>query len=105
MKLKDCTKQELIQIIEQTFGEDDIQDSLDEVTKQRRRALKTLMEVYAELADKTMAEYHQLMAPYEGKAPTEIPIEVLQKGHGLLRKAHEVGAALDRLASSTRYTS
>lgn len=97
MKLKNCTRQELLWIIEQTFTPDALEGYLDDVKKNRDGAIRKLEQHYINIVEEKLAEYREIMAPYAGMAPVEVPIDVLKRAWELSKEAREAAESLDRL--------
>lgn len=94
MKLKDCTKDELIYLIQRRgflFGDTDIQ--LDILLFRQQRLIAESDSVFSKAQDE-LTTYIELMSPYEGKPMASIPI-------GVIRKASE--AMKRRMAHMKRY--
>lgn len=84
MKLKDCTKAELIFVIKrlQLYSLSDghyIQLALRDVGEERERKKMDEARKAADYAFQKRQEYIDLLAPYEGKRLVDIPDSVLKK--------------------------
>ncbi len=93
MTLKDCTKQELLHIIDRfkdyAFDNGDyyLKRCLHEV--ERERAITRLNEAdkWSDIAYQKRMAYLDLIKQYEGQKLTDIPSEVSQKAVALLKEA------------------
>ena len=96
MKLKDCTKGELLWVIDHmkknSFGVIDhsIRNALDDLEYKREMDRIDQAKQLADTARKARMEYAELLKPYEGKKLTEIPLDVLKKADEAMRRAREV---------------
>lgn len=95
MKLKDCTKAELLWVIEQAE-----RLSLSDISYYIDRALNDLeykremdriekAKELAEISHKAAMEYVDIMKPYEGQKIIDIPIEVLKKADSALKRSRD----------------
>lgn len=75
MRLDKCNKQELMWIIEQTFTPEEMTAADALIDKLERQ--------YADAIEIKSEEYQRIMAPYEGKAPVEIPTPTLKRVYEL----------------------
>lgn len=97
MTLKDCTKAELLTVIDLlkrhlfTNGDYYLLTALHEVERQRLNAKMDKADKLAELASQKRQEYIDLLKPYDGKKYSEIPYDVLAKA----RNAHVEAQKLD----------
>lgn len=93
MKLKDCTKSELIWVIEQAE-----RHSLSDISHYIEMALNDLKykrdmeriekaKEQAEISNKAAMEYVEILKPYEGQKIIDIPIEVLEKADSALKRS------------------
>ena len=95
MKLKDCTKAELIFVIKrlQLYSLSDghyIQLALRDVEEEREaRKLREARQLSG-LQNQKMQEYIALMRPYEGVPLKDIPEDVFAKADAVLREARAV---------------
>nr|WP_326174971.1 hypothetical protein [uncultured Oscillibacter sp.] len=95
MKLKDCTKAELIFVIKrlQMYSLSDghfIQLALRDVEEEREaRRLREARQLSG-LQNQKMQEYIALMRPYEGVPLKDIPEDVFAKADAVLREARAV---------------
>lgn len=85
MTLKDCTKDELIFVIERlkfyelTVGDYYIQRALFDVEERRNARLLEKSKLLLDYAHKKLQERNNLLAPYEGCRYIDIPDSVLEK--------------------------
>lgn len=99
MELKDCTKEELLTIIEDlkrnllTIGNYHLKMALLDVERTREDRAKKL----TEQAAKKRMEYIELMAPYEGKKFGDIPPDVLSKAYDALLEAENLDEEWNKL--------
>ena len=91
MKLKDCTKEELIFVIERLqfyslSGDYYVQRALGDVEEEREaRKLREARRLSA-LQNQKMQEYIDLLAPYDGKRLVDIPDSVFNKAYAAMRE-------------------
>lgn len=101
LRLADCTKAELIQIVKHlTNGTDQdlrIARALDYIWYQRTDQRMDRADALAERADKARRRYIALLAPYEGKRLMDIPTSVLNRGQRLLDEARKADKEWARL--------
>ncbi len=91
MRLEDCTKDELLYILNRIQGlvEYDIRWALADVERLRNRKLIQKMEEYAENAHEAREQYIALVREYAGKPASDIPYGTLNKATIFLQKAQE----------------
>lgn len=103
MKLSQCTKAELIWVIEQaeklSLGDIHywLDRALDDLKYKREMERIDKAKKLCEIANKAAQEYVELLKPYEGKKITDIPLDILKKADSALkrsRKANEMWAKL-----------
>lgn len=92
MKLKDCTKEELIFVIERLqfyslSGDYYVQRALGDVEEERKvRKLREARRL-SDLQNQKMQEYISLMSPYDGAPLMDVPEDVFVRAHAALKKA------------------
>lgn len=102
MKLTDCTKPELIWVIEQagklSLGNTEyyINRALNDLQFQREMERIEKAEKLTEISRKATEEYVQLLKPYEGKL-SEVPLDVLRKADLALKRSKEANEKYCRL--------
>lgn len=95
LKLENCTKAELLWVIERAK-----QLSLSDISYYIERALNDLeyerdverlerAKEQAEISHKAALEYVEIMKPYEGKKLIDIPLEVLKKADSAMKRSKE----------------
>ena len=95
MTLKQCSKQELLYVIEQLkkryrFKLDFYIDTiLSDIEYQKETKKIDEAERFAKIAVSKRSEYAQLLKPYEGKTFGDIPLAVLTKASRLLKEAQK----------------
>lgn len=93
MTLKDCTKEELIFVIERLqfyslSGDYYVRRALCDVAEQREeRKLEEARRLSA-LQNQKMQEYISLMRPYEGISLMDVPEDVLDRADAAMKEAH-----------------
>lgn len=98
MKLKDCTKEELIFVIERlgvyTLSDTDyyVQRALDDVEDQRNEKKRIAARRLASYSAEKMREYVRLLAPYDGRLITDMPLAVLEQADAAMKEAHAADA-------------
>ena len=103
MTLKQCTKEELLFVIEhiQTHYMFNlsyyINRALSELEYQRQMKKIDEADKYAKLSYEKMNEYAQLLKPYEGKKVVEIPLDIIKKADRLLKEAREADKKYTKL--------
>lgn len=104
MTLKNCTKEELIFVIErlQFYGLDSgdyyVRRALSDVEERRDERKIERMKRLTELADAKRREFAELFAPYEGQPLINIPDEVLRKADATKRECHAANLEWFKLA-------
>lgn len=100
-RLADCTKAELIQIIEYLTGGDgqspQLDRALDYIWYQRTDQRMDRADALAKRADEARRRCIALLAPYEGKRLMDIPDSVLDRGQRLLGEARKADKEWARL--------
>lgn len=102
MNLTDCTKSELIWVIEQagklSLGETTyyINRALNDLQFQREMERIEKAEKLTEISRKATEEYVQLLKPYEGRL-SEVPMDVLRKADLALIRSKEANEKYCRL--------
>lgn len=94
MTLKDCTKDELIFIINRMCwldGEKDwhLQRALNDLSYKREQAKLDEAKELADYAAEKSRLYQEIMGPYDGVRITEIPSPVLKRAQAALKAADE----------------
>lgn len=95
MKLKNCTKSDLLWVIDYA-----IKNSLGDITYLIDRALCDLeykkeyeriekAKAFSEISFKASQEYCDLLKPYEGKKLIDVPLEVLEKADLAMKRSEE----------------
>lgn len=103
MKLKDCTKAELLWVIDHmkrnSFGAIDrsIRNALADLEYKREMDRIDRAKQLADTARKARVEYAELLKPYEGKKLTEIPLDVLEKADEAMSRARDADKKWYRL--------
>lgn len=93
MKLRDCTKEELIFVIKRLqfyslSGDYYVQRALGDVEEEREaRKLREARRLLA-LQNQKMQEYISLMRPYEGRSLMDVPEDVLDQADAAIKEAH-----------------
>lgn len=94
MKLKDCTKEELIFVIKRLqlynlSGSHYIQLALRDVEEERDRRKMDEARKVSDYAFQKRQEYINLLTPYEGKRLVDIPDSVFKKADAAMREAEK----------------
>lgn len=97
MKLKDCTKEELIFVIERLqfyslSGDYYVRRALCDVMEQREERKLEEARRLTDIRLQNLQQYNDLLGPYEGKSFSDIPQDVLDRA----------GAALERYEAADR---
>lgn len=97
MKLKDCTKEELIFVIERLqfyhlSGDYYVRRALCDVMEQREERKLEEARRLTDVRFQNLQQYNDLLGPYEGKSFADIPQDVLDRA----------GAALERYEAADR---
>lgn len=93
MKLKDCTKAELLWVIDHAKKHSlgmvgsYIDNALADLEYKREMDRIDQAKQLADTARKARVEYAELLKPYEGKKLTEIPLDVLEKADEAMNRA------------------
>lgn len=96
MTLNQCTKEELIFIINRVVGrhcfseeqrQSEIDRHLSDVVYQRQQKLLKEADNWNKIAADCRRQYLDVLAPYDGKKFIDIPIDVIQKANSLLKDA------------------
>lgn len=92
MRLKDCTKEELIFVIERLqfyslSGDYYVQRALRDVAEQREDRKLEEARRLAALQNQKMQEYISLMRPYEGRSLMDVPEDVLNRADAAIKEA------------------
>lgn len=93
MKLQDCTKAELLWVIEQaerhSLGNISycIEMALVDLKHKREIDLMYQAKEQLEIANKSAMEYVEILKPYEGKKISEVPMDVLKKADSALKRS------------------
>lgn len=96
MTLKDCTKDELIFVIERlkfygfTAGDHYIRRALNDVEMQREDRKFEQSRQLREQAQKKFEEYSDLVRAYEGKPISDIPAGIMNKAAAIAREYDEL---------------
>ena len=94
LRLKDCTKPELLFIIQQlklhcgSSGEYYLTQALGDVQMQRLEARHTEADRLSALSYRKRQEYITLLSPYEGARLSEIPPPVLEAADAAMKEVH-----------------
>lgn len=102
MKLKDCTKEELIFVIERLqlytlSGTEYVQRALEDVEMRRDERKHEEARRLAALHSQKCLEYVGLLTPYDGKPFKDIPLEVLERAEAAMKEARDADAKWRRL--------
>ena len=104
MTLKDCTKEELIYIVNYIAGryfptnkDYYIESAVGEVKYQRDKKKLNKAEKLNQLSTKKRHEYIDRLKPYEGKKYIDIPFDVLNKASVLIREAEKADKEYDKI--------
>ena len=93
LRLKDCTKSELLFIIQQfkfhcgSSGEYYLMQALGDVRMQRLDARHAEADRLSALSHNKRQEYIMLLSPYEGARLSEIPLAVLEAAETAMKEA------------------
>lgn len=93
MRLQECTKAELLWVIEQaerhSFSDIShyIEMALDDLRYKREIDRIEKAKEQAEISFKAAMEYDEILKPYEGRKIIDIPIEVLKKADSALKRS------------------
>lgn len=104
MTLKDCTKEELIYIVNYIAGRIGLQNkdyyiksALSEVEYERKRKKLDRAEELNQLSAKKRAEYIELLKGYDGMKLVEIPLGVIYEAEALLKEAEKADKEFDKI--------
>lgn len=102
MTLTNCTKEELIFIIErlQLYNPSQkhfVLRALNDVAMQREEKKLARADQFADLSFKKRQEYIDLLAPYEGKRLVDIPASVLKKADAAMREAQKADCRWNKI--------
>ena len=102
MKLKDCTKDELIFVIErlQLYNPSQkhfIFRALNDVEMRREEKKSDEAKKVSAYAHKKRQEYIDLLAPYEGKRLGDIPTSVLERADAAMKEAQKADSKWNRI--------
>lgn len=104
MKLKDCTKEELIYCVNYIAGRIGmhnkdyyIESALGNVEYERKKKKLDKSEEFIQISSKKRNEYIALLKPYEGKKYADIPFEVLKKASALMKEAEKADKEYDKI--------
>ena len=94
MRLKDCTKEELIFVIKRLqlynlSGSHYIQLALRDVEEERERKKMDEARKVSDYAFQKRQEYIDLLTPYKGKRLVDIPDSVFKKADAAMREAEK----------------
>ncbi len=94
MKLKDCTKEELIFVIKRLqlynlSGSHCIQLALRDVEEERERKKMDEARKVSDYAFQKRQEYIDLLTPYKGKRLVDIPDSIFKKADAAIREAEK----------------
>ncbi len=99
LTLNDCTKADLIWIVERvlqmtTLNNADyyLNRALSDLAYEKKRKCLEEAEKVAEQHRQKCQEYIDILAPYDGKPVTDVPMDVLTKA----KKAYDESVALDK---------
>lgn len=104
MTLKDCTKEELIFVIERlhmyelTSSDYYVRRALCDVEERREMRKHERMKQLSELSAQKQREYAALLAPYEGQPFVNIPDDVLLKADELQKESRAANLEWFKLA-------
>jgi len=103
MTLKDCTKEELIQIVNYVAGRGllnknyYIESALAEVEYRRNKKKLDRCEELNQLSTKKRYAYIELLKPYDGMKYADIPLDVLTKASALMKEAQKADEEYDKI--------
>lgn len=104
MTLKDCTKEELIKIVNYIAGRIGLQNkdyyiesALSDVEYMRQRKALDRADELNELSHKKRMEYINLLKPYDGCKYADIPLDVLNKADALMKEAQKADKECEKL--------
>ena len=103
MKLKKCTKAELLWVIDQaeklSLGSIGywINQALGDLEYRRELDRREKAKKLCEIANKAVQEYVEILKPYEGQKIIDIPMDVLKKADFALKRSREANKKWDKL--------
>lgn len=99
MTLKDCTKQELIFIIERLsfFNKPHLKSLLHDVEYGRVKKKLAEAERWSEVADSCRQRYFEIMKKYAGKKLTDVPMSDIEEADKALKDAEKADKQYDKL--------
>lgn len=102
MTLKDCTKAELLEIIQEleissSSTAISVQRALGKIVRRRADEKFNKSERLLDLSSAKLEEYSRLLEPYDGLAVTDIPSDVLEKANAALSEVLAANFEWDRL--------
>lgn len=102
LTLNECTKEELIEIINRVqvngfMGEHLVESGLIHIEAQRMEKKFNEAEKYNKLACEKRLKSAELMKPYEGKRWSDVPMEILTKASELLKEAEKADKMWNKL--------
>lgn len=104
MTLKQCTKEDLLWIIDRmtSFGQEFyLKEALRSLQYKKDRERIAEAEKISKLAHDKRQEYIDLLRPYDGKPWSDIPIDVLEKAEMAMKKAQSLDARWNQLMKIT----
>lgn len=102
MTLKQCTKEELLEIFarlkkQHPSSEWYIERILIDLHKERELKEIAQAENWAKISHEARTQYAELVKPYTGKKLTDVPIEIINKAEELLQTAQRADREYNRL--------
>lgn len=99
MKLKDCTKEELLYIIKRLTWLDNscLQRILNEVEYEQVKKKLAEAEKWSKIADDCLKKYIDILKKYEGKKATDIPLSDWLEMERLLKDREKADKKYDKL--------
>lgn len=103
MTLKDCTKSELLWVIDHAKRHSlgmvgsYIDNALADLEYKRKMDRLDQAKKLADTASKARVEYVELLKPYDGKKLTEVPLDVLKKADDAMKRSREADKKWYRL--------
>lgn len=95
MKLSDCTKADLLWVIEQLCdrylfdGEYCLEQTLTDLSFKKEQDRLDRAREYAEIADTARKRWVELMAPYDGWRLLDIPVDVIRQADAAMQEAKD----------------
>lgn len=107
MTLKNCTKEELIFVIErlELYNPSQkyfVQRALNDVKMQREEKKIDEAKRISDYAFQKRQEYIDLLAPYEGKPLSDIPASVLEKAYSAMKEAQKADRKWNKIMGFSR---